>query len=152
MSGFGSDAYRLNPTEQDSDTKTAREEFKSPATENPTNPAMKAVACSEEFENSLATIQDQCSRLSSILGRSVLDTETEMFSSNFKTRSTVGIMLTGCIIENLVVGGPAYNSQKLSRGDKIVKVDDKAVNSDNVASELVGSDQPGSEVRIFVNA
>eukprot|EP00960_Hanusia_phi_P045431 757239-Hanusia_phi.AAC.1 len=155
MSGFGNDvlgndAFRLNPSELDADSKNTREEIKSPATENPINPAMKFSLCSEDFQNSLDSIEDQCSKLNTILERPVLDTETEMFSSNFKTRSTVGIMLTGCIIENLVVGGPAYNCQKLNRGDKIIKVDDKLVNSDNVATELVGSDQPGSEVFIEV--
>jgi hypothetical protein len=39
----------------------------------------------------------------------------------------VGLMLKGAHIDNIVFGGPGYNSQVLSKGDKIVKVDGKDV-------------------------
>lgn len=36
-------------------------------------------------------------------------------------------MLKGAHIDNIVFGGPGYNSQMLSKGDKIMKVDGKDV-------------------------
>jgi hypothetical protein len=36
----------------------------------------------------------------------------------------VGLLLQGCTIESMIVGGPAYNSRQLERGDVILKVDD----------------------------
>ena len=33
-------------------------------------------------------------------------------------------MLSGCVIDNLLMGGPAFNSRALQKGDIIVRVDD----------------------------
>jgi len=54
-------------------------------------------------------------------------------------------MLLGCVIDNMVVGGPAYTSQKLDKGDVIVKIDGKDVNQDTLLPRLIGSDQPGKQ-------
>jgi hypothetical protein len=63
----------------------------------------------------------------------------------------VGMMLggsTGLTIEDLVVGGPAFNCEQLARGDEMLMVDDEIVNADNCFDRLIGSDEPGSLVKI----
>lgn len=59
-------------------------------------------------------------------------------------------MLLGTTIDNLVVGGPAYNSRQLSRGDVIIRVDGVPVSESNVHEAMVGSDVPGSSIIISV--
>ena len=59
-------------------------------------------------------------------------------------------MLNGVKVENMVIGGPAYNCQQLTKGDEIVSVDGTSVTKDTVLRALIGSDQPGSSVRIKV--
>jgi S1-C subfamily serine protease len=59
-------------------------------------------------------------------------------------------MLLGTTIDNLVVGGPAYNSRQLFRGDVISKVDGVPVTQSNVHEAIVGNDVPGSQVTISV--
>jgi hypothetical protein len=56
-----------------------------------------------------------CEGLKSILGEDVLGVGTETHFSKFSTRSTVGIMLRGTAIDNLVVGGPAHASRSLHK-------------------------------------
>jgi len=48
-------------------------------------------------------------------------------ASDFATRSTVGLMLSHTVIEHLVVGGPAYNTGLLGKGDDITHIDGKDV-------------------------
>ena len=45
----------------------------------------------------------------------------------FRTKSTVGIMLNDCTVENIVVGGPAFISRAVANGDTILKIDNTAV-------------------------
>lgn len=71
-------------------------------------------------------------------------------ATDFRTRSTVGIMLNGCQIDNMVVGGPAWNSHQLEHGDEILKVDGRTVDADDILDGLVGNDLPGSTVRLTV--
>ena len=40
----------------------------------------------------------------------------------FLTAAQVGILLSGITVDNIVFGGPAYNSQKIFRGDVIREV------------------------------
>ena len=56
-----------------------------------------------------------CEGLKCILGEDVLGVGTETHFSKFSTRSTVGIMLRGTAIDNLVVGGPAHASRSLHK-------------------------------------
>ena len=49
-----------------------------------------------------------------------------------------------------VIGGPAYNSQTLDRGDVILKIDGVEVDEDNLLTYLIGNDVPGSKVIITV--
>ncbi len=62
----------------------------------------------------------------------------------------VGIMLCGLVIEGTVVGGPAFNTNQLARGDVIVRVDGTPATQDNVEALLVGCDVPGTSVVIAV--
>ena len=59
-------------------------------------------------------------------------------------------MLLGTMIDNLVVGGPAYNSRQLHRGDVVLKVDGQPVTQTNIHDAMVGSDVPGSPVVVSV--
>ena len=59
-------------------------------------------------------------------------------------------MLLGTMIDNLVVGGPAYNSRQLHHGDIILKVDGIPVTQANIHEVLVGHDMPGSPVVLSV--
>lgn len=69
-------------------------------------------------------------------------------SSGFNTRSSVGIKLVGLTIDHVMIGGPAYNCQHLSKGDILLKVDDEPVDVDTVRDKLIGCDVPGSRVKI----
>eukprot|EP00961_Rhodomonas_salina_P052758 707402-Rhodomonas_salina.2 len=62
----------------------------------------------------------------------------------------VGMMLADRVIDNMVVGGPAFNSQVLAKGDTIVKVDGFEVDADNHLEMIIGSDVPGSVVKLTV--
>jgi len=66
----------------------------------------------------------------------------------FSTKSTVGLMLSSTVVENLLIGSPALSSRQISKGDRIVKVDGLQVNEDNVHEALIGSDLPGSFVQL----
>jgi hypothetical protein len=76
----------------------------------------------------------------------VLSVPSDSISSGFNTQTTVGMLLVGMSIDNMVVGGPAYNCQKLNKGDLVCKVDDQEVNLENIHEKLVGSDIPVCKV------
>lgn len=59
-------------------------------------------------------------------------------------------MVNDLTIDGMLIGGPAYNSKMLQRGDKIVKVDGIEVSMENLQEVLVGEDTPGSEVNLTV--
>ena len=59
-------------------------------------------------------------------------------------------MLLGTTVDNLVVGGPAYNSRQLHRGDVIVKVNGNAITQANIHDIMVGDDMPGAPVVVTV--
>ncbi len=65
-------------------------------------------------------------------------------------RTTVGIAYNSadCKITGTLVGGPAFNSQKIHKGDVIVGIDGVKCkgNEKNVDKMLGGADQPGSVV------
>jgi hypothetical protein len=60
------------------------------------------------------------------------------------------MILNGCVLDSLVVGGPGFNSGQLDRGDVVLKVDNVDVNRDNILDALVGDDTPGSEIALTV--
>lgn len=43
-----------------------------------------------------------------------------------------GLMLAGCMVDNMVIGGPADLCDVLDKGDKIVTVDGQPVTVENV--------------------
>ena len=57
-------------------------------------------------------------------------------------------MLQGTRIEDTLIGGPSFGV--LFKGDEILEIDGKAVNSDTILEFLRGSDIPGSKVTISV--
>jgi C-terminal processing protease CtpA/Prc len=63
----------------------------------------------------------------------------------------VGIILRGTIIESMVVGGPAFTSKSLGRGDEILEVDGKPVTEKTIEILLAGNDKPGSLVVLTVS-
>jgi hypothetical protein len=58
--------------------------------------------------------------------------------------------MTDNVIDNLVVGGPAYNTQSLQKGDSIVSVDGVEVEEEELPAAIIGSDEPGSIVTLRV--
>ena len=69
----------------------------------------------------------------------------------FRNKSTVGIMLHDCTVDGLVIGGPAFLSKAIEKGDVIVKIDNKETSAETILSDLVGSDLPGSTVLLHLN-
>jgi chromosome segregation ATPase len=78
--------------------------------------------------------------------QAVLDTDNT--AAPIKNQTTVGIAFDGktCVIENVLVGGPAFNSKKVFKGDKIVSIDSVPVEGKDIIPRLKGSDAPGSVV------
>jgi hypothetical protein len=62
----------------------------------------------------------------------------------------VGIKLADAMIEDMVFGGPAYNSTLLDRGDIISKVDNIAMSSSEIQQALSGNGIPWSTVSLTV--
>ncbi len=60
-------------------------------------------------------------------------------------------MLSGTTIDNLVVGGPAYNSKMIARGDTILQVNNVPATKANIYDLLVGDDRPGSTVVLNIS-
>ncbi|EKX31360.1 hypothetical protein GUITHDRAFT_149349 [Guillardia theta CCMP2712] len=71
--------------------------------------------------------------------------------TQFRNKSTVGIMLHDCTVDGLVIGGPAFLSKAIEKGDVIVKIDNKETSAETILSDLVGSDLPGSTVLLHLN-
>lgn len=92
----------------------------------------------------------KCKECLDVVTRRVLDVETAVISKNpFKTKSTVGLLLTGVVIDTIVIGGPAHaHSNQINRGDKILSVNGVPATADNVLTLLVGEDVPGSHVDV----
>ena len=64
--------------------------------------------------------------------------------------TTCGIVLDGETIGDASIGGPAYASAQLERGDRITQVDGEDVTADTIGTALIGCDVPGSEVTLKV--
>ena len=62
----------------------------------------------------------------------------------------MGLILNGATIDNTVVGGPAFNSKKISHGDVILKVNQESINDHNAIDIIVGDDIPGSVVQLTI--
>ena len=97
----------------------------------------------DEIDSELATLQIQRLNARQSLDTSIIDGTELRFLQ-------IGIMLLGTMIDNLVVGGPAYNSRQLHHGDIILKVDGIPVTQNNIHDVMVGNDTPGSPIVVSV--
>ena len=68
----------------------------------------------------------------------------------FVSISQLGIMMNGTMIDNTVIGGPAFNSKQMAHGDIILKVNGVSATKENILDLLVGNDIPGSPVEVLV--
>ena len=91
------------------------------------------------------TCKTLCSNLIELLSALVFEKEAQQTTVG-ASKATVGLMLDGCAIDNVLIGGPAHSSGALRKGDIIVAVDKNLVSKDNVLASIVGSDTPGSSV------
>lgn len=107
---------------------------------------MRDAAIAEAIRAGLAQVD--C--LAESLGDQLLAVPKAVTSSNFAAASTVGLMFVGLTIEDMVVGGPAFNSQELERGDTLLAVDGQVVSEATIAEAILGSDVPGTAVRLTV--
>jgi hypothetical protein len=64
--------------------------------------------------------------------------------------SQVGLVLQGTVIESTIVGGLAYMSMCLRRGDILLQVDGQEATDQNIGILLVGIDRPGSRLVLSV--
>eukprot|EP00960_Hanusia_phi_P049342 759506-Hanusia_phi.AAC.4 len=106
-----------------------------------------------EYRRSVRKCFEICDSLIEVLGTNIslhsCNGTSKLLSSSGPT-STVGIMVNDLTVDGMLIGGPAYNSKMLRKGDKIVKVDGIEVSMDNLQEVLVGDDVPGSEVILTV--
>jgi hypothetical protein len=119
-----------------------------------------------------------CDKMLGALQQDASESEAKPVSqaSEFATRSTVGLMLSHTAIEHLVVGGPAYNTGMLGKGDEIIRIDGKDVHMllqlpphkhglathqqpgffsprqgyEQLGAALTGSDVPGTPLKLTV--
>jgi C-terminal processing protease CtpA/Prc len=75
--------------------------------------------------------------------------DSEGGAESFSNRCTIGIMLSGARVDNLVVGGPAYTTS-LEKGDEIVLIDGVGVEVDDMPAAIIGADLPGSIVILTI--
>ena len=54
-------------------------------------------------------------------------------------------------MDNMVIGGPAYNSGILKKGDIILAIDGVVTTEETVLSMLLGEDIPGSAVTLKIS-
>lgn len=65
-------------------------------------------------------------------------------------RSSLGMIMYGLTIDNILLGGPAAACSALDRGDTLLKVDGNDVDIASFQELLRGSDQPGSLVTLTI--
>jgi S1-C subfamily serine protease len=58
--------------------------------------------------------------------------------------------LKGTTIEDTIIGGPAFTSLSLGRGDVLLNVDGNIATEQNIEMLLIGDDKPGSIVVLTV--
>jgi hypothetical protein len=75
-------------------------------------------------------------------------------SSESIQKSALGLKfepgLEGTTVESMLVGGPAHLSKNIMLGDKILECDGKTATPSNISTLLVGSDIPGSTVKLKI--
>jgi C-terminal processing protease CtpA/Prc len=73
------------------------------------------------------------------------------FLPNYFPLNQIGIVLRGCVISELVPGGPAHCCGELNPGDKILRVDGEHVTEDTISLKLIGSDTPETIITLSVS-
>jgi hypothetical protein len=61
---------------------------------------------------------------------------------------TVGLMLSGCTIEDTMPGSPSFLNGQIKGGDVIELVDGKVVSLDTLVDLIRGADRPGSKMEL----
>lgn len=61
---------------------------------------------------------------------------------------TVGLMLSGCTIEDTMPGSPSFLNGQIKGGDVIELVDNKSVSLDTLVDLIRGADRPGSKMEL----
>ena len=64
--------------------------------------------------------------------------------------TTTGIVFNGLVVQNMIVGSPAYTCAELDKGDEIRSVDGVSVTPSTLAQAMIGPDLIGSEVTLTV--
>jgi hypothetical protein len=62
----------------------------------------------------------------------------------------VGLTLNGVEVIQTIIGGPAYTSRQIGKGDILLSVDGEPVTDQTVGNKLVGTDRPGDPVVVKV--
>jgi hypothetical protein len=83
---------------------------------------MEAAQAAKKFEQCLFRSLQLCHSTGSTIAHDVLDVDSAFVSSSasFKQKSTIGVMLAGTTVDNIVIGGlalrlrrrPSFNSQR----------------------------------------
>ena len=68
-----------------------------------------------------------------------------------EAQAKLGFSVVGRKVEEIQAWGPAHVSNELAIGDEIIKVDGVAVESDDIAEHIRGTDEPESIVRLTVS-
>jgi S1-C subfamily serine protease len=58
--------------------------------------------------------------------------------------------MKGAVIENIIIGGPAFHSALIEKGDLVLGVDGNKISEESICSALIGDDVPGSSVVVTV--
>ena len=107
----------------------------------------------EDLESLAQSVVLLANKILEVSQTSTLDVQTEEIESaaNFHSRTTCGLMLKYNMIDNMVLGGPAFNTRQLSKGDLILKIDGFACTSkEEIHNLLLGEDIPGTTVTLTV--
>ena len=112
-------------------------------------------AITEDIESHLQECYKMCVELEHGLWKDKLDVPARTVTSptargTSEFRSTIGLLIEGVTISNIMVGGPAYRCKHFDKGDTILQVDGRHVSEESAARALIGCDVPGSVVTITV--
>jgi hypothetical protein len=95
----------------------------------------------------LATL---CDSLVGRLKEDPLTGKEEANAAPTRSKTTVGLLMRNKCVDDVVVGGPAFNSQHIHRGDELVMVNGHTVRPevDSVSKLITGNDLIGSSVTL----
>jgi hypothetical protein len=108
----------------------------------------KGGAASEQQRRLVLECKEQCQQLLSLVSMDLLKFEHRRGNIEMSSKATVGLMLKGTVVDNLLMGGPAFTSGLIMKGDVILAVDGKEAKPEDVHIALQGNDTPGSPVKV----